>query len=85
MLPSGVAFADPIELGQAIAEDPAFVPCVVQQTLTYALGRALGPADMIEVEALATELAERGHGLRELFVVVATSEVFRSRFEEASP
>ena len=85
VLPSGVAFADPIELGQAIAEDPAFVPCVVQQTLTYALGRALGPADMIEVEALATELAERGHGLRELFVVVATSEVFRSRFEEASP
>jgi hypothetical protein len=81
-LPSGVGFDDPLELAAAVAEDSAFVPCVVQQTMTYALGRGLGEREQAEVEALAVELAERGHGLRELFVLVATSEVFRTRIEE---
>jgi hypothetical protein len=81
-LPSGVAFADPIEMATAIAEDPAFVPCVVQQTMTYALGRGLGEREHDEVDELALELAARGHGLQELFVLVATSEVFRTRIEE---
>jgi hypothetical protein len=81
-LPSGVGFADPIEMATAIVEDPAFVPCVVEQTMTYALGRGLGDREDAEVEALAAELVERGHGLQELFVLIATSEVFRTRIEE---
>lgn len=82
VLPSGISFADPIEMAAAIAEDPAFVPCAVQQTMTYALGRGLGARELAEVDVLALELAERGHGLQELFVLVATSEVFRSRIQE---
>lgn len=85
-LPSGVSFGDPVEMASAIAEDPSFVPCVVQQTLTYATGRALDADDRAEIDALASTLESRGHGLRELFVLVATSEAFRARIpEEASP
>lgn len=89
VLPSGVAFADPLELGQRISEDPAFLPCVVEQTMTYALGRGLDSGELAELEALAAELGRREHGLRELFVLVATSELFRTRVqaaeEESSP
>ncbi len=84
-LPSGVEFADPIAMAEAIADDPAFLPCVVQQTMTYALGRGLDARELAEIEGLAVELEERGHGLQELFVLVATSEVFRTRFQEPEP
>ncbi|NVB41080.1 DUF1592 domain-containing protein [Pseudenhygromyxa sp. WMMC2535] len=83
-LPSGVAFADPVELGQRLAEDPRFISCAVQKTMTYALGRGLDDAALAEVEALAGALAARDYGTRELFVLVATSEAFRSRVQETS-
>lgn len=84
-LPSGVAFADPIELAAAIADDPAFVACAVQQTMTYALGRGLAASERAEIDELAVELELRGYGLRELFVLVATSESFRMRVQEPEP
>lgn len=83
-LPSGVTFDDPVDMATAIADDPAFLPCVVRQTMTYALGRELDERELDEVEVLAMQLADRGHGLRELFVLTATSQAMRLRHTEPS-
>ncbi|MCA9661259.1 MAG: DUF1585 domain-containing protein, partial [Myxococcales bacterium] len=83
-LPSGVGFSGVPELAALIADDPAFVHCATRKALTYALGRGLGADDEAHVDAIAEELAERGYGLRELFVLVATSEPFVSRDAEGS-
>ena len=76
-LPSGEAFLDAIELTAMLAEDPAFPRCVLEKAMTYALGREVGPEDAPALDELAATLAERGHGTAELFVLVATSDLFR--------
>ncbi len=76
-LPSGEAFLDAVELTAILAEDPAFPRCVLGKAMTYALGRELTPAEAPVLDDLAEQLAERGHGTAELFVLVATSELFR--------
>lgn len=76
-LPSGEAFLDAVELTAILAEDPAFPRCMLEEAMTHALGRGLTPEEAPALDDLAATLAERGHGTAELFVVVATSDLFR--------
>ena len=82
-LPSGERFADALELGQIVADDPAFARCVVKQTLGYALGREIAADDEVWIDEIAEHFDEHGHDTSELFVAVATSDVFRHRTTEA--
>ncbi|MGB1013830.1 MAG: DUF1592 domain-containing protein [Nannocystaceae bacterium] len=81
-LPDGQEFANAQELSSLLAADPQVVTCIIDQVFVYALGRAIGPEDREALDGMVELLGERGYGARELFVVVATSEVFRSRTRE---
>jgi hypothetical protein len=79
VLPDGREFADLEELAQVIADDDAFPRCVARKALTYATGRALGPADEPYLDDLVDEWISAGAGLRTLFALVAKSEPLRFR------
>lgn len=76
-LPSGAPFANARELSTLLADDPRVVDCMIQQVLVYALGRGLTASEHRHIDTLAAELRERGTGARDLFAVVAVSELFR--------
>lgn len=78
-LPGGEAFADALELGELVAADPEFSRCAVRRGLGYALGRGLGADDEPWIDELALRFDAAEHDTAELFVLVATSEMFRWR------
>ncbi len=79
VLPTGETFADARELALLLADDPRMVDCLIEQVLVYALGRGLTADERDTIDDVAEELAQRGYGARDLFVVVAQSDVFRQR------
>jgi hypothetical protein len=81
-LPSGERFADALELGQIVADDPGFARCVVKHTLGYALGRGIASDDEVWIDEISEHFDEHGHDTSELFVAVAMSGVFRHRSTE---
>ncbi|MGB0592342.1 MAG: DUF1592 domain-containing protein [Myxococcota bacterium] len=68
---------------EKVANDPAFLSCVVRQIYTYALGRAPLPSDVPVIDALVEQLPEIDYSLRRLMVAIATSAPFRERLPEA--
>ena len=77
-LPSGESFEDVAELKLLLLKrKDQFAQCLTEKMLTYALGRELGFQDRPQVEAITTDLAARGYGLRDLVELVVSSEVFR--------
>ena len=56
-----------------------FAHCLTEKMLTYATGRTLEATDRPEVERIVNELKDRGYGLKDLVMLVATSEPFLTK------
>ncbi|MEM7383780.1 MAG: DUF1592 domain-containing protein [Verrucomicrobiota bacterium] len=54
-----------------------FARALAHKMATYALGRPLTFGDRSEIDRIASELRDRGDGLRDLIVLVVTSDLFR--------
>jgi hypothetical protein len=78
----GMKFANPRELGDAIAKSPATISCVVDRLTAYATGRPLRQADAPWTEALKHEFAQSGYVFPELMRAIALSPAF---FEAPPP
>ena len=74
-LPDGRTFDGGVELAHLISTDPRFPQCVTRQMLTYALGRE---PNLLLANQLAANWSERGAGLRDLVLMIATSDAFRN-------
>ncbi len=72
-------FMGAVELSDKIAASSDFQHCFVEKWSTFALGRQLTAADLCTVERVAEVLRESGGDLREMLVVIATSDAFRHR------
>lgn len=74
----GVAFRDELELGSAVAEHPAFGPCLVRTVWRYATGRLEAPGEEPELDRLTERFVDSGLRVRALLFDVATSPAFRT-------
>jgi len=77
-MPDGRAFAGPAELKRLIADDPAFVRCLFERLVVYALGRGLVPADRTWIDA-AIAKAGREPTLAGLIEEIVQSSAFGMR------
>ena len=76
-LATGESFADVSELkGLLLDRKNQFARCLVEKMLIYALGRELHFSDRPIVDGIASELAERNYGLKDLVELIVTSEAF---------
>lgn len=79
-LPSGEAFKDERELKQILVSRKArFAQTLTEKLLTYATGRSMTYLDHQDIKQIATTCSQRGDGLRDLVLGVATSQTFRTR------
>jgi len=79
-LASGKPVSSPADLRAALTAEPdKFVQTVVQNLMTYALGRRLEYYDMPAVRAIVRESREHGYTFESLTVGVAKSTPFRMR------
>lgn len=87
-LVDGRAFADARELSVLLSADPVFSACLVEQLMTFALGRDFR-ADRFEdrawVELIAARANERGGSLPTLIGQIVRSEPFVTRRGSAEP
>lgn len=74
-----VAFDGADALASILATDPRINACVVQQVMTYALGRKINPTDQAMKEAITNLMLQGGGSLRSAIEAVVTSEGFRNR------
>lgn len=87
-LADGTAFANPQELAQIIAKDPALPRCVAQHLFTYGVGRAPrddSNFDIAMVDAATKSFTEQGQLFPKLVEALITSDAFRTREDEAAP
>ena len=56
-----------------------FAQCLTEKMLIYATGRTMEATDRPEVERIVNELKDRGYGLKDLVMLVATSEPFLTK------
>jgi hypothetical protein len=76
-LSDGSAVADIVEFKAALlAREDFVIRCLTSKMLSYAIGRRMEPSDRGDIDALLAELKTRGHGLRDLVTLVATSPMF---------
>ena len=78
-LPDGRRFEGPLGLSGILREDPAFLRCLTEKLLTYALGRGLGRKDRPTVEAVLARLDPERPTMLELLRGIVGSEAFRKR------
>jgi hypothetical protein len=79
-LANGLAVASPSDLREAIAREPEkFVQTVVQNLMTYALGRRVEHYDMPAVRAVVRDAAESDYSFAAIVKGVANSAPFRMR------
>ena len=71
----GASFDDARELGQVLADHPAFVPCVVDTLWAYANGQVGHSGEQTDV--LVAGFQAKGYRLLELLRAIALSEAFR--------
>ena len=72
----GQDLSAPTDLAAWVASDPRLTRCVVDKTLTYALGRPMRIADAPEVERITERFEEGGLTFQALAVAIATSDLF---------
>ncbi|MDA0657932.1 MAG: DUF1588 domain-containing protein [Planctomycetota bacterium] len=79
-LPNGLQFNGPHELTQVLATHyrEAFVRCLTEKLMVYALGRGLQPADRCAVNAIQLKSASSGNRFQELISAIVLSEPFLS-------
>jgi Protein of unknown function (DUF1592)/Protein of unknown function (DUF1588)/Protein of unknown function (DUF1587)/Protein of unknown function (DUF1585)/Protein of unknown function (DUF1595) len=76
-LPGGLVFHGPAELKTALlVRRDAFVSCLAEKMLTYALGRGLDRADRRAVDQIVATLARNEYRFSALILAVAESESF---------
>ncbi|MEL6543398.1 MAG: DUF1592 domain-containing protein [Myxococcota bacterium] len=78
-LPDGRVLDGIAELGPALAEDPEVQRCVVEQMLTYAVGRGFVTKDTCGIEALRTAWADGSYRYSALVRAIVLSPYFRTR------
>ncbi|MGC6491531.1 MAG: DUF1592 domain-containing protein [Myxococcota bacterium] len=78
-LPDGRSFNGVQELSALVVDDPRFPRCMVDRTLTYALGRTLGDHDELAIDRMTDQFIADGLTFDALATAIVTSEVFRSR------
>ncbi len=78
--PNGETFSSPAELKQILkANAGAFVECLTEKMLTYALGRGLESYDQPQVEAIARQVAEDDYRFSRLVLGIVRSMPFEMR------
>jgi len=85
--PDGSSFQNAKELAALIAKDPALPRCVATHLFTYGLGRAPRTDvafDLDTLDAITTSFASAGQMFPKLVEGLVTSDVFRSREDEAA-
>ena len=76
-LPSGEKFEDITQLkGILKARKDQFAHCLTEKMLTYATGRVMTHYDRSAVDEIVKGLSQKGYGLKDLVVFVATSKTF---------
>lgn len=73
----GRPFADALELGQLIRDDPRFAECVVRQAYRVASGHIETTGEAGTIRELYVDFATHGHSLRHLLAAIAVSDGFR--------
>ncbi|MCB9951580.1 MAG: DUF1592 domain-containing protein [Planctomycetaceae bacterium] len=80
VLPDGTEFVGVEGLQNALVErEELFLNCLAGKVFTYALGRELGIADQVQVQAAVKHMQEHDRTVSSLIQFVATSELFRHR------
>jgi hypothetical protein len=82
-MPTGEKFNGARELSQIVSSDERFPECVAEKMFTYALGRGPEKTDAPYLDHVNQEFTARGQRLKELIVIIATSEPFRMRRGES--
>lgn len=80
-LPPYGSFSGPAQLGALLVDSGALERCVVKQTLTFALGRALAPQEQSFVDELTQQLADHDTVFTELLHAYVASDAFVLRKE----
>jgi len=76
-LPGGRSFQGPAELKAALlSRHSAFVRCLTEKLLTYALGRGLERADRRDVDNIVAKLSRKDYRFSALVLGVVESEPF---------
>jgi len=76
-LPTGETFRDIRQLKSLLKSDPERIAgCITEKLLTYGLGRGLGFSDRDTIEAIVSQVRQKGYGFRSLIQEVAASEAF---------
>ena len=70
-------FDDAVGLGQAIAEHPDFVPCIVDTLWSFANGRVATAAEVPQLDALVARFEASDHRMLTLLEDIVMSEAFR--------
>ncbi|MFT6162422.1 MAG: hypothetical protein ACJARS_002642 [bacterium] len=78
-LPDGFTFEGSTELVGRLSESRKFDRCVVQKTLTWALGRAPGVQDLIYLDAIESEYAASDRRFKALVTAIVLSDPFQQR------
>ncbi len=77
-------FHGEVELSHLLADDPLVARCIVEKTMSYALGRGIGAGDACTIDDVTALFTQRGGSTRDLFVLIATSDAFRARRGEGA-
>jgi len=76
---NSVPFADAVELGHVLAEEPTAQACFAKQWLRYALGVDAASIDATALEPLVSAFEASHLNMRELLVALVKSDAFRRR------
>ena len=74
---SGVAVASAVQLQAAVFADERFVPCVVDKTWTYALGRPPRSKDAVYIDSIVEEFVASDYAFETLVLQITSSPPFR--------
>ena len=84
VLPDGRSFKNIVELkGVLMEQKDAFVRCLCEKMLTFALGRGLEYTDMAVVDRIAASVKDNGYRFSALVIGIVESEPFRMRRGES--
>jgi hypothetical protein len=72
----GVPLSSPVDVAAWVTADPRLTRCVVEKTLTFALGRSMRAEDGPELDRLTQRFEEGGLTFEALAVAIATSDSF---------
>jgi hypothetical protein len=73
---NGKKFADAVELGKVLSQDPALTSCIVNKVFAYASGRTATRGEREWMTYVVKSFAEGGHRMPNLLRQVATSDAF---------